>query len=105
MTNFCKINSDNIIQQVIVADQAFIDSGAVGSASNWVQGTSGIGYTYDKVNNVFIAPQPYSSWSLDDSFVWQPPVAVPDGGNAKGGKSYRWDEVGRRWTLNPIQRT
>ena len=29
---------------------------------------AGIGYTYDAVNDVFIAPQPYLSWSLDDNF-------------------------------------
>jgi len=48
--------------------------------SNWVQTSynsnirkqfAGIGYTYDDVNDVFITPQPYPSWSLDDNFDWQ----------------------------------
>jgi hypothetical protein len=29
---------------------------------------AGIGYTYDAVNDVFIAPQPYPSWALDNDF-------------------------------------
>lgn len=38
---------------------------------------AGIGYTYDIVNDVFIAPQPYPSWSLDENFDWQPPKSRP----------------------------
>jgi hypothetical protein len=30
---------------------------------------AGIGYTYDAVNDVFIAPQPYPSWSLDNDLI------------------------------------
>lgn len=51
---------------------------------------AGIGYTYDAVNDVFIAPQPFPSWSLDDNFDWQPPTAMPDG-------FYRWDESTLSW--------
>ena len=40
---------------------------------------AGIGYTYDAVNDVFITPQPYPSWSLDDNFDWQPPTSRPNG--------------------------
>jgi hypothetical protein len=35
---------------------------------------AGIGYTYDAINDVFIAPQPFASWSLDQNFDWQPPT-------------------------------
>jgi hypothetical protein len=38
---------------------------------------AGIGYTYDAVNDVFIAPQPYGSWTLDENFDWQPPTPMP----------------------------
>lgn len=34
---------------------------------------AGIGFFYDAVNDVFIAPQPYLSWLLDENFDWQPP--------------------------------
>lgn len=40
---------------------------------------AGIGFTYDSVNDVFIAPQPYPSWSLDNNFDWQPPTPRPEG--------------------------
>ena len=35
--NFAKINSENIVEQIIVADQAFIDSGKVGNKDNWIE--------------------------------------------------------------------
>jgi len=40
---------------------------------------AGVGFTYDAVNDVFIAPQPFPSWSLDENFDWQPPIMRPDG--------------------------
>ena len=46
---------------------------------------AGIGYTYDNINDVFICPQPYASWTLDTNFDWQPPTPRPDG-------DYYWDE-------------
>jgi len=47
---------------------------------------AGIGYSYDAVNDVFIAPQPYLSWSLDDNFDWQAPTPKPE------GMGWYWDE-------------
>ena len=80
------------VVNVIVAEQDFIDSGAVGIVSNWVQtsynthggvhygmvsgsyvpdgGTqvrknfAGFGYTYDESKDAFIAPQPEPSASI-----------------------------------------
>jgi hypothetical protein len=52
---------------------------------------AGIGYTYDAVNDVFIAPQPYPSWSLDENFDWQPPTPMPTEGNRY------WDEDSLSW--------
>lgn len=51
---------------------------------------AGIGYSYDAINDVFIAPQPYPSWSLDNNFDWQPPTSKPNG-------LYRWDESSLNW--------
>ena len=101
MTYFAKVNTDNIVTQVIVAEQEFIDSGVVGDSSLWVETSlngsfrkqyAGIGYTYDKANDVFISPQPFSSWALDDSFDWQPPTAMPD-----DDKTYSWNEDTTSW--------
>ena len=49
---------------------------------------AGIGWTYDGTG--FIPPQPFPSWILN-GYVWQPPVAMPD-----GGAEY-WDEPSTSW--------
>ena len=54
---------------------------------------AGIGYTYDAVNDVFICPQPYGSWTLDDNFDWQPPTPMP----VEEGKQFVWFEPNRVW--------
>ncbi len=52
---------------------------------------AGIGYTYDAVNDVFITPQPYPSWALDDNFDWQPPIPRPY------GDLWQWNEQSLSW--------
>jgi hypothetical protein len=52
---------------------------------------AGIGYTYDAVNDVFVTPQPYPSWSLDNNFDWQPPTPTPTEGR------WYWDEDSLSW--------
>ena len=37
MSHFAEINNDGVVQRIIVAEQDFIDSGAVGDANNWIQ--------------------------------------------------------------------
>ena len=100
MSHFAKLNN-NIVTEVIVAEQDFINSGAVGDSFLWVQTSynnnfrkqyAGIGYTYNKVNDVFILPQPFASWTLDASFDWQPPIAKPD-----DDKMYAWNEDTQAW--------
>lgn len=46
--------------------------------SNFRKQFAGIGYTYDADADVFIAPQPYSSWSLDNNHDWQAPIPRPN---------------------------
>ena len=52
---------------------------------------AGIGYSYDPVNDVFIAPKPFASWSLDENFDWQPPTPRPNEG------FWHWDEATTSW--------
>ena len=52
---------------------------------------AGVGYTYDSVNDVFIAPQPYLSWSLDENYDWQAPTPRPEEG------FWMWDEETGEW--------
>jgi hypothetical protein len=56
---------------------------------------AGIGYSYDPVADVFIAPQPYPSWSLDSNFDWQPPTPMPQPGVCF------WEEEKSSWTARP----
>ena len=106
MTHFVKLDSTNTVTEVIVAEQDFINSGKVGDSFLWVQTSyngnfrkqyAGIGYTYDKTNDVFIARQPYPSWTLDASFDWQPPTAMPDDGKRAPFRNYTWNEDTQAW--------
>jgi len=55
----------------------------------------GIGYTYDSERDAFIAPQPFSSWLLnEEKCVWEAPVAYPD-----DGQNYIWNEETQQWDL------
>jgi hypothetical protein len=119
MAHWAKV-VDGKVSQVIVAEQDFIDSGAVGNASEWIQTSyntrgnvhynpdtnepsadqskalrgnyAGVGYSYDAVNDVFVAPQPFPSWVLNADYLWEAPVARPD-----DGKHYVWDEPTLAW--------
>jgi len=52
-----------------------------------------IGFTYDDTLDAFIPPQPFPSWTLDEStFLWVAPVPYPDDGEA-----YEWDEESSSW--------
>lgn len=114
MAHFAKIEND-IVTQVIVAEQDFIDT----LDGEWVQtsyntianqhvlgGTplrgnfAGIGFTYDRNNDVFYPPQPFASWSLSNtSWTWEAPVPIPDdAGTGTPPKIYSWDEDNTQWT-------
>jgi hypothetical protein len=102
MAHFAKIDSNNIVTQVIVTEQDFINSGAVGDSFLWVQTSynnnfrknfAGVGGTYDKTRDAFIAPKPYPSWILvEDTCQWTAPVAYLD-----DGKVYGWNEATTNW--------
>jgi hypothetical protein len=54
---------------------------------------AGVGYTYDTGRNAFIAPKPYSSWTLNETTCqWEAPVAYPT-----DGKQYGWFESNQQW--------
>ena len=101
MSHFAKIDNDNIVTEVIVAEQNFINSGVVGDSFRWVQTSynnnfrkqfAAVGDTYDAVKNKFIKEQPYESWVLDANDEWQAPIASPE-----GGKVYTWEEATTSW--------
>jgi len=106
MSHFAEIDNNNKVLRVLVGDnndpagdegyQWLIDN----LGGTWIQTSynnnirkqyAGIGYTYDADNDVFIAPQPYPSWSLDENFDWQPPTPRPEEG------LWYWDEDSLSW--------
>jgi hypothetical protein len=115
MSHFAKINSENIVEQVIVIEQDVLNTGHWGDPASWVQtsynthggvhslgGTplrknfAGIGYTYDPVRDAFVPPKPYSSWVLnEDTCLWEAPIPMPA---EKGNIVYVWDEDTVSWT-------
>ena len=108
MSHFAKVEN-GLVVQVIVAEQDFIDTGALGHG--WVQTSyntqggqhpegrplrgnyAGIGYSYDTDLDAFIPPRPYPSWSLNTTTcLWESPVPYP----AEEGK-HTWDEATQNW--------
>ena len=53
---------------------------------------AGVGYTYLTDEDVFVAPQPYPSWTLDENHDWQPPTPMPT-----DGERYSWNEEELEW--------
>jgi len=107
MSHYAKV-VNNIVTQVIVADQVWVDS----LNGTWVQTSyntqggihllgntplrknyAGIGYTYDAVRDAFYLPQPFASWTLnEDSCFWEAPTVYPNDNN-----HYTWDEDTTSW--------
>jgi len=112
MAHFAKVEN-GIVTNVIVADQGFIDSGAVGDPSTWIQtsyntsgGThpsgsplrftyAGLGYLYIAEHDVFVPPSPHASWTLNPTtFSWEAPIPAPE---PKEGKIFIWHESTQEW--------
>ena len=111
MAHFAKILKGKVID-VIVAEPEFFDMFVDETPGQWLQtsyntrggvhllgGTplrknyAGIDYTYDRVRDAFIPPQPFPSWTLDeDTCLWNPPVEKP----TEGGP-YDWNEQTQTW--------
>jgi hypothetical protein len=92
MTNYALMNN-NVVINAIIADAEFIAQ--LPNANKYILLTrGGIGWTYDEISEVFIAPKPYPSWLLNASHDWQAPTEYPS-----DGKVYVWDETSLTWIL------
>ena len=110
MAHYAFLDEDNIVTEVIVGRN---EDETVDGVSDWetyysnIRGQvckrtsfnnnirkqfAGVGYTYSETDDVFIAPQPYESWVLDENHDWQPPVPYPDGEGM-----FVWDEANEDW--------
>ncbi len=105
MAHFAQIDSNNIVQQVIVVHDSLEATGAEWChdtfGGTWVQTSynatirknfAGIGYSYDPTRDAFLPPQPFPSWTLIEATCqWVPPVPMPTDG------MYLWDEQAQEW--------
>lgn len=118
MAHFAKINTNKIVEQVIVVsnsdcnDLDFPDSELIGQNfiaslnldGEWKQTSYNnkfrkqygvVGASYDVEADQFVNPQPFPSWSLDENNDWQPPVPRPEGFNY-------WNEDSLSWLPVPV---
>ena len=101
MSHFAKV-TDGKVTQVIVAEKEFFDTYVDSTPGEWIQTSyntrggvhygqdgnpdggvalrgnyAGIGYTYDRANDVFYAPQPGPEWVLNKTtWTWENPNPV-----------------------------
>lgn len=104
MAHFAEI-VNNVVVRVLVVDSSLQHRGEdflaneLGLGGTWVQCSynsnirkqfCGLGYAYDPVADVFIAPRPFPSWALDANHDWQAPTPRPQG-------MAKWDEATLSW--------
>jgi len=110
MAHYAFLDENNIVTQVIVGRN---EDEVVDGISDWEKyygelmnqqcvrtsynhnirkQYAGIGFTFDALADVFVAPQPYASWVLDVNHDWQPPTPRPT-----GDKMYVWNEEELVW--------
>ncbi len=114
MAHFAKITNGVVEQVIAIGNNDMLDENGVeqesiglafiasiGLEGEWIQTSFNktfrknyayVGCTYDADADVFVAPQPYPSWTLDGNNDWQPPVIRPTD-NLK----YWWNEETLNW--------
>ena len=113
MAHFAKLDENNIVLEVNVVNNNALDasneeaSGITfltewsGGHSKWKQTSynanirgkyAGKGDSYNAEEDIFVAPQPYPSWTRSGSH-WNPPTPMP----TTAGKRYQWVEADLNW--------
>ena len=102
MAHYAKLDNDNIVTEVIVADPAYIST--LDESFRWVQTSynnnfrknyAGIGFTYDRVRDAFIPPKPLpSSKFVEETCLWEPHTPYPAD---KEIYTQKWDEENLVW--------
>lgn len=114
MAHFAELDDQGYVTRVVVVSNEAIQDGGADAESlgidlmaslyghrRWRQTSysgsmrknfAGVGMQYDAARDAFIGPQPFPSWSLDETTCrWTPPVSPPTSG------LHRWDESGQKW--------
>ena len=93
MSKYAKINSKNIVENIILCDDSQIQT----QAGTHIKVTNETnepfqGFEYNLEKNKFTSPQPYESWTLNaDTLIWE----CPDGPKPDG--FYKWNEETLKW--------
>ena len=119
MAHFARLDENNVVVQVIVVnnddclDENGVESedvgvafcqGLLGADTRWKQTSynhkfrrqyAGAGYSYFEPLDVFVEPQPYSSWTFDTTTAnWVSPVPKP---SVPDIYALVWDEENQEW--------
>ena len=102
MSHYAKV-LNGVVTQVIVAEKEFFNTFIDSSPGEWIQTSyntkggvhygqdgkpdggialrgnyAGIGFIYDKLNDVFYSPQPFPSWKISSpDWIWKAPIEYP----------------------------
>lgn len=121
MAHFARIDENNIVQEVIVINNSFINNGdgteneergadkcrevTNTPDSTWIQTSynsrirgkfAAVGSFYIPESDVFVESCEYASWTLNtETLTWEPPI--PDPSNAEEDQLYFWDEESKSW--------
>jgi len=124
MAEFAKLDSNNIVIQVVLISDEDITDPSTGLVSEnlgkklcediyggvWIQTCSngsfrknfaGPDYFYDSQLDAFLKPKPYDSWILNlETCDWEPPIGYPvlDDNNIR----YIWNEESQSWSFYNI---
>jgi len=126
MAHFAQIGYDNQVLRVsVVRNEDILDANGNeseevgiqflksvhGHLTNWLQTSynnnfrfryAGIGMIYNVEHDVFLPPQPYSSWILNtETYEWESPIPEPEltEEQRESGSSYEWNEETQEWEL------
>lgn len=106
MAHWAELDENNIVLRVVVGNNNHSNEGYDWLIENlggrWIKTSynhnirarfAGIGYYYDEERDIFIAPQPYPSWILNNiTTEWESPIPYP-----KDNEKYVWDEENLSW--------
>lgn len=126
MAHFAQIDYENKVLHVsVVRNEDMLDANGneseevgikflksiFGETTRWIQTSyngnfryryAGIGMVYDNHHDVFLNPQPYSSWTLNtETYEWEPPTPEPEltEEQRETGSYYEWNEETQEWEL------
>ena len=98
MSIYAKINSENIVENIIECnDNIILDIPGYHIKVTEQTKQASIGFTFDANSIKFISPKPFESWVLNEAYDWESPT----GDKMVLGKF--WDEDSQLWVSHPTE--